>query len=216
MDFTREPVIETVITSKEGYKLVVRSSGATKEEHYEVAAVEVVSFGSHCFFRFLEKPTAFLLPMAHYEVVEMREVRATLKKPQVEKAIKIGGGKKGSNSEEEEGIEEERISLEEVPVPEVKEVAHKKERRRSYKTARKEEAQSVRTTDSSSSVEEKSSEPPTPRRPLLPPPTQLISQTMDRYKEFRTSRTVEESEVAPSGEDLQRKEENIDPKNVKQ
>ena len=97
MDFTREPLIETVITPKEGFKLIIRATSGTTQEEYAVGAVEVVSFGHCYFFRSLEKPKAFLLPMTEYEVVESRETRTVLKKPQIEKSIKIGGGKKNVN-----------------------------------------------------------------------------------------------------------------------
>lgn len=81
MDFTREPIIETVITPREGYRLVVRSSkGAGSEEHF-VDALEVVSFGSGIFFRSLERPKPFIVPVADYEVLEVREPRMVLKTP---------------------------------------------------------------------------------------------------------------------------------------
>ncbi len=81
MDFTREPIIETVITPREGYRLVVRSSkGAGSEEHF-VDALEVVSFGSGVFFRSLERPKPFIVPVADYEVLEVREPRMVLKTP---------------------------------------------------------------------------------------------------------------------------------------
>lgn len=81
MDFTREPIIETVITPREGYRLVVRSSkGAGSEEHF-VDALEVVSFGSGIFFRSLERPKPFIVPVSDYEVLEVREPRMVLKTP---------------------------------------------------------------------------------------------------------------------------------------
>lgn len=81
MDFTREPIIETVITPREGYRLVVRSSkGAGSEEHF-VDALEVVSFGSGVFFRSMERPKPFIVPVADYEVLEVREPRMVLKTP---------------------------------------------------------------------------------------------------------------------------------------
>jgi hypothetical protein len=81
VDFTREPIIETVITPKEGYRLVVRSSkGAGYEEHF-VDALEVVSFGTCMFFRCLERPKPFMVPVSDYEVLEVREPRMVLKTP---------------------------------------------------------------------------------------------------------------------------------------
>ncbi len=79
MDFTREPIIETIITPKEGYKLVIRSSKGVGQEEYFVDAVEVVAFGRAFFFRSLEKPKAFLVPISDYEVLEVREARMVLK-----------------------------------------------------------------------------------------------------------------------------------------
>ena len=75
MDFTREPIIETIITPKEGCKLVVRSSKSAGQEEYFVDALEVVSFGGQSFFRSLERPKAFLVPTSDDEVLEVREAR---------------------------------------------------------------------------------------------------------------------------------------------
>lgn len=93
MDFTREPIIETVITPKEGCKLVVRSSKSSGQEEYFVDAVEVVSFGSSFFFRSLERPKSFLVPVTDYEILEVREARMVLKNVGLDKSIKIGGGR---------------------------------------------------------------------------------------------------------------------------
>ncbi|CRX37871.1 hypothetical protein [Estrella lausannensis] len=93
MEFTRQPIIETVISAKEGFKLVVRSSKGAGQEEYFVDAVEVVSFGNSFFFRSSEKPKAFLVPATDYEILEVREARMVLKNVGLDKAIKIGGGK---------------------------------------------------------------------------------------------------------------------------
>ena len=93
MHFTREPIIETVVTPREGCKLLLRSSKAGGHEEYFVEAVEVVSFGKSFFFRSNEKPTAFLLPVSDYELLESRDTRMVLKNAPAEKSIKIGGGR---------------------------------------------------------------------------------------------------------------------------
>jgi len=97
VNFTREPIIETIISPKEGYKLLVRSSksGSDTEEYY-VDAVEVVSFGHAFFFRSTERPKAFLVPASDYEVLEVKEVRVALKNVSHERNIKIGGGREAS------------------------------------------------------------------------------------------------------------------------
>jgi hypothetical protein len=94
VNFTREPIIETIISPKEGCKLLVRSSKAGSEtEEYYVDAVEVVSFGSAFFFRSMERPKAFLVPASDYEVLEVKEARVALKNVSHERSIKIGGGR---------------------------------------------------------------------------------------------------------------------------
>ena len=173
MDFTREPLVETVITPKEGFKLIIRSSSAKALEEYAVGAVEVVSFGNCYFFRSLEKPKAFLLPMTEYEVVESRETRTVLKKPQIEKSIKIGGGRKETPKKDEEDSSQEG--------------AKKREKKRSRKRRPKDEK--AEAPKSEGAPEEKKSdgvreEAPPPRRTLLPPPTSLISDQIDRYKSY--------------------------------
>jgi hypothetical protein len=109
VDFTREPIIETIITPKEGYKLVVRTSKGTAQEEYFVEAVEVVSFGNAQFFRSLERPKSFIVPVSDYEVLEVREPRMVLKNAGLDRSIKIGGGREGSlkvgGREPEKGIQ---------------------------------------------------------------------------------------------------------------
>jgi hypothetical protein len=97
VNFTREPIIETIISPKEGCKLLIRSSksGSGAEEHY-VDAVEVVSFGRAFFFRSMERPKAFLVPVSDYEVLEVKEMRVALKNVSHERNIKIGGGREAS------------------------------------------------------------------------------------------------------------------------
>ena len=80
MNFTREPIIETVITPKDGYKLTIRNSKGGSQEEYSVDAIEIVSFGQSMFFRSQERPKTFLLPVTDYEVVEVKETRVVLKK----------------------------------------------------------------------------------------------------------------------------------------
>lgn len=93
MNFTREPIIETVITPREGSKLLVRNSKQPTQEEYQVEALEVVSFGNSLFFRCQERTKPFLVPVTDYEVIETKEVRVALKNAPQERSIKIGGGR---------------------------------------------------------------------------------------------------------------------------
>ncbi|NGX63064.1 MAG: hypothetical protein KR126chlam6_00471 [Candidatus Anoxychlamydiales bacterium] len=92
MNYTREPIIETIITPKEGSKLVVRKSKGAMDEYF-VEALEIVSFGNASFFRSTERPKSFLVPVSDYEVIEIKETKMILKSASFEKSIKIGGGK---------------------------------------------------------------------------------------------------------------------------
>lgn len=101
MDFTRQPIIETVISPKEGFKLLIRNSKEANQEEYLVNAVEIVSFGSALFFRCLErKPKAFLLPIADYDIVEVKETKLALKNISTDKPIKIAENKNGKENGE--------------------------------------------------------------------------------------------------------------------
>lgn len=152
MDFTREPIIETVITPKEGCKLVVRSSkGNCQEEHF-VDALEVVSFGHSFFFRSLERPKAFLVPATDYEILEVREARMVLKNVGIDRAIKIGGGREGqmrAPREPQPYIEKAEIAVHDSPDEEESAVVQstaekvpeertdkKRDRRRNYRRRR--------------------------------------------------------------------------------
>jgi len=133
VNFTREPIIETIISPKEGCKLLVRTSKSSPgAEEYYVDAVEVVSFGPAFFFRSMERPKAFLVPVSDYEVLEVKETRVALKNVSHERSIKIGGGREPSQrhreSVQERDKERERekepvVASDEEPTPATEEVA---------------------------------------------------------------------------------------------
>ncbi|MCB1117669.1 MAG: hypothetical protein KDK50_03700 [Chlamydiia bacterium] len=100
MNFTREPIIETIITPREGYKLTLKCTKGGASE-YNVDAIEVVNFGTALFYRSLERPKAFLLPMSDFEVLETKETRVAIKSAAVEKSVKIAGGKAKETSSDE-------------------------------------------------------------------------------------------------------------------
>lgn len=180
MDFTREPIIETVITPKEGCKIVVRSSKGTGQEEYFVDSVEVISFGSAFFYRSLERPKSFLVPVSDYEIVEVREARMVLKHVGVDRSIKIGGGREASvKAPKEPKVEKEEISLsreeesEEAETtegaaasgPRVERLEKKRDRRRQYRRRRGREEQIVK--------EEIEEDPLSGDHITLPPPRKL-------------------------------------------
>ncbi len=180
MNFTREPIIETVITPKEGYKLVVRNSKVGGQEEYFVDAVEVISFGSASFFRSMEKPKCFLVPVSDFEILEARESRMVLKTPTSERGIKIAGGREAPMKVKEESATTEEVSSVSTE--------QRPDKRREKRRPRKRRAEDEETQDEPSTAErkpeEKKADEKRPERPtlLIPPPTTLISESIVRYK----------------------------------
>lgn len=195
MDFTREPIIESVITPKEGCKLVIRSSKGSGQEEFFVDAVEVVSFGNTFFLRSLERPKSFLVPASDYEILEVRETRMVLKNVGIDQSIKIGGGREPKKSEPKPTpAPAPKLPTEKPPVPEAK-LEKKRERRRSYRRRRGREDADVEGEDvaaipiEGSQSENEVQAPPTPAIFIPPPPT-LISESIARYKENQLFKDV--------------------------
>jgi len=206
VNFTREPIIETVITPRDGCKLVVRNSKGSNQEDYLVDAIEVVSFGHSFFFRSQERPKSFLVPITDYEIFESKEPRLALKNASPDRAIKISGGRESSPRAPREMSHPEQdkeTSLEERSAPSDRPSDRKRERprRRSRRGRDRNEpytqqapseaipggheegslsASHEPAADKTHPVEE-------PKAPsfiskLFPPPTMLIKETLGRYK----------------------------------
>jgi len=204
VDFTREPIIETVVTPKEGSKLVVRSSKAGGQEEYFVDSVEVITFGNSVFYRSQERPKAFMVPATDYEVLEVREARMVLKNVGLDRSIKIGGGRESNLKQVKEPVQEkpvpQAVEVESAkPVQEPAEVAvdakgdgRKKDKRRQYRRRRGRQDDS---TVEGEVAENENGEPAISTNPaaeaaprpnpsvMLAPPPMLISETIARYKD---------------------------------
>ncbi len=167
MNFTREPITETIITPKEGNKLVVRNTKGGNSE-YNVDAVEVVNFGTALFFRSLERPKSFLLPVSDFEVVETKETRVAIKSAQIEKSVKISGGKTEETKSEDQ--------------PEKKKRRSRRRRVNEDKPSLAEKAKGGDTTDDAKPAS-------SPRQSsLFAPPSSLISEQIgEKYKNYRST-----------------------------
>ncbi len=202
MHFTREPIIESVITPREGCRITLRNSKNNSQEEYIVEAVEVVSFGNALFFRSLEKPKAFLLPVNDYEIVETKETRVILKSISLEKSIKIGGGREGpvraTKEQPTEREEEENPSRTELAEGKVDKRRNRRRRRRSSderqelkEWTEKKEEETQETAGTTAAFEgggalHEETFPPVSSpmlTALIPPPSTLISETIARYKD---------------------------------
>ncbi len=211
MDFTRQPIIQTVITAKEGCKLVIRSSKGAGQEEYFVDAIEVVSFGNTFFFRSQEKPKSFLVPASDYEVLEVREARMVLKNVGMNRSIKIGGGKEKVAKDTEKTTEKQQKSEDQEQQPS-RQTERKRDRRRSFRRRKRGDEQSEDDSEQLIATdiplippppmankpiklpEPRSRELPTEKtadmemstvvlNSLLPPPPNLISETIEKYKD---------------------------------
>jgi len=227
VNFTREPIIETIISPKEGYKLLVKNSKGSGGEEYYVDAVEVVSFGRAFFFRSLEKPKAFLVPVSDYEVLEAKETRVALKNVSHEKHIKIGGGREAPMRPSREEREQESSSSSDEAAPAqagassgessleaaIESRMDKRRDRRRHRRRRgggeEQEWQDRKPKDASqestsSKTEEGGSEEPRAAplfSALIPPPPTLISEKLGRYREKEAAESKEEKrELSPSPE----------------
>ena len=226
MNFTREPIIETIITPKDGCKLVVRSSKSEGQEEYTVDAVEVVSFGSALFLRSTEKPKSFLVPVGDYEVVEVKETRVVLKNASFERTIKIGGGREAPIRRE--AVEKPEDDSDDAD--ETQEEAQggsrfdrKRDPRRRHRSRRR--SQDERDAPAPRPVEESNAQegtapaeaPPAPKQreegqvnhftSLIPPPKTLISDSIKKYKDMQT-------EASPAPEKPQEPRDEGDPSSV--
>lgn len=224
MNFTREPIIETVIMPREGCKLLVRNSKGGGQEEYYVDSIEVVSFGRSLFFRSQERPKSFLVPVGDYEVLEMKEVRMALKNVTPERSIKIGGGREGPVRQAREPLSESEAyepqePLERPPMDDRGERKRDKRRRgrrgggrpdgplhepREMHSSAEEPFAPVEPVEggtrggSSQNVEARGEEQKSPSfiSKLFPPPPTLIKDSLSRYK----TAEVEEGEIFPHKE----------------
>ncbi len=213
VNFTREPIIETVIMPREGSKLLVRNSKGGGQEEYYVDSIEVISFGASFFFRSQERPKSFLVPVTDYEVLEQKEVRVPLKNAAPERSIKIGGGREGPVRRESAVEPEPYESQQELnrSEPAAMDQGRKRDKRRRGRrgSTRQEYASpeprigemAALSGDSSGQTEGKSSsrselggdEPkvaPSFISKLFPPPTTLIKETLSRYKPVNPEGTI--------------------------
>lgn len=203
MNFTREPIIETVITPREGMKLLLRSSKTAALEEYFVDAIEVVSFGRSLFFRSVERPKSFLVPVSDYEVIELKELRVPLKNAVPDRSIKIGGGREARPPrempmEEREPLSEGSLERSERPSDRPMEQQRKRDRRRRGRRGGSRHDMGPPDSRDSSLPEdgvpmeaelglppegrEEETKSPSFISKLFPPPPTLIKETLSRYK----------------------------------
>ncbi|NGX56876.1 MAG: hypothetical protein K1060chlam5_01125 [Candidatus Anoxychlamydiales bacterium] len=161
MNYTREPIIETVISPKEGCKLAVRNTKNMGEEYF-VDAIEIVSFSNAVFYRSKERPKEFLVPVSDFEVIEVKETKMVLKNVSIDRSIKIASSSAPTKEEETKSRRRKIIRKPnkniEPPKNQIKEMVKGGE-------------QDEETKVSSSTI-----------RKIFPPPKTLIKEKLNHYK----------------------------------
>ncbi len=229
MNFTREPIIETIVTPREGFKLIVRNSKGGGQEEYSVDAVEVVSFGASFFFRSLERPKPFLVPVSDYEILEVKETRVVLKNASIEKTIKISGGREATIKASKEGLGEKvaepaEAITKKAAIEQRLEKKREKRRHRRRRGGQEEDKESSELSSTRETVESSEKEPGTPGAEVsdemkvlpaivsrfFPPPTTLISESLGRDKkksEEALQKDASSAESISSSEEISQQNE---------
>lgn len=182
MNFTREPIIETVITSKDGCKLLVRNSKGEDLEEYLVDAVEIVSFGPAIFYRSTEKPKSFLLPVSDYEIIETKEMKMALKAQNLDRTIKIGGGKESSERTIDDQHDKKRSRRARRRKQHLREEQQHNNANSSANTVVNKTEAPIQAEMRQEGNEEEVKVAPPPMRKLFPPPPILIKEKLHQNK----------------------------------
>jgi len=202
--FTREPIIETILSPRDGYKLCIRNSKVSGAEELFVDAIEVVSFGQAFFFRGQERPRPFLVPVSDYEIFEVKETRVVLKNVSYEKSIKINGGRDGGNKPSKEPVTEDVGDVVENSTDVTQKIDKKRDRRRSRRKRTFDAKQEGICTEEGDIESVGEVTPPVVRATsslfthLLPPPADLISEKLSRLREKEGMISMQESEEVAS------------------
>lgn len=187
MQFTRHPIVETIITPKEGFRLQVKSP--TRE--FSVDALELVLYGTTPFYRSCEVSQPFLIPAADFEITQVREARAPLKHATYERA-KTGREAPSRESKRPapspQSAPKER---EEIKSPGEGEGNWERRRRPRRRHISEESARSTQISPQKEAVEERQQPPKSPEPEstarqmstaydMVPPPTTLVADAIEQ------------------------------------
>lgn len=222
MEFTREPIIETVISAREGCRILIRNSKTSGQEEFVVDALEIVNIGTACFFRNRERPKAFLVPATDYEIIEVRDTRLSLKAASFESSFKAGPKKLAVKEDRAEAVTKQE---EEAPPAESR-PEKRRERKKGGRRRRSEESASQEQKESPVPEEAPKAEPSVKKAKqtekvateaetsgkernvtssLLPPPATLIKDEINRLRQdeqYKGAFYAQEEQEEPTQEDI--------------
>jgi hypothetical protein len=198
--FTREPIIESILSARDGFKLVLKNSKTSNSAEISAEVIEIVSFSGSVFYRSQDRSKNFLVPAADFEIAEVKDARLVLKNisldksnkmqnPPKEQALQVTEDEEISESNPETDLDSELPKAGASP-SQANRLERRRERRRNRRRRHTDEKKD-NATDSTSeengaeSLDKEESSGPMviPTLNLIPPPTTLISQTLARYKE---------------------------------
>lgn len=222
MHFTREPIIESILSARDGFKLVLRNSKTQGGAEISAEVVEIVSFSGAVFYRSQDRSKNFLLPASDYEINEVKDARLVLKNISIEKSNKLQNPPKEPIAHESQAgdvdldlemTEEDASSAAQGQGQPQPQHSSRQERRRERRRNRRRRHSEERHGEEKKDVASESGEDaqnqessgleqpvaPIPTLNLIPPPPTLISQTLARYKEKQPEQQASEGVESTSG-----------------
>lgn len=211
MHFTREPIVESVLSARDGYKLVLKNSKLASTTEISAEVIEIVSFAGTVFYRSQDRSKNFLLPASDFELSEVKDGRLVLKNISLEKSNKLQNLQRETLSADSE-FQDEAVKGEEgsqvdnegsslvTAEPKNNRLERRRERRRNRRRRHNEDKKEGPVTEAAPQDEvvekghaEDNTQPVVPTLNLIPPPPTLISQTLARYKD-----KAQEVEASPA------------------
>jgi hypothetical protein len=205
--YTREPIIESILSARDGFKLVLKNSKTVSSQEISAEVIEIVSFAGAVFYRSQDRSKNFLVPASDFEIAEVKDARLVLKNISLEKSSKLQNPPKESSFHDQELDMKEEVTTSALDENEAatssntqsssqnNRMERRRERRRNRRRRHNEDRQqddkkdvaqednSQEPSDSFDGNESSQAPMPIPTLNLIPPPTTLISQTLARYKD---------------------------------
>lgn len=201
MYFTREPIIQTIISAREGYTICIRS--LSTEEEVQVEVVELVTFDTMSFYRCTEKGTMYLLPANNYQILEERVQSMVLKTTgRKDKEIRIGKGKEEGEVLQKEDKKKSRKKNKAIRAKESENRESEKirdsEKSREAEKPREMERMSEESTSIEGNKKISEKKDKVSSRFLIPPPEGLISESLHKAAMKRAETVAEPVFVPPT------------------
>lgn len=232
MHFTREPIVESVLSARDGYKLVLKNSKSASTTDVSAEVIEIVSFAGTLFYRSQDRSKNFLLPASDFELSEVKDARLVLKNISLEKSNKLNNLQREALPSDSELHDEALQGDDELPLEtegsnqagsesKNNRLERRRERRRNRRRRHSEDKKEGVVAESTPQDEvvekvqaEENNQPIVPTLNLIPPPPTLISQTLARYKDKTLDAEANPTIVVEDNFDKQSFEPPLEPEDL--